>query len=1021
MSQFPIDQEKIFAATNGGLDIILEIYPFATEKKKFQLRDDDTTNSATLWKSRSSGIYYIKDFGDYGGYFENGKHAIHIYSHVNGIGYYDALKELASRYGLISGEYSSTLESKPFTESFIELNEDGYHIEYKDFTDAELNYLGPLVTKEVCERYGLKAVKQYSWIKYAVKDNKEIDPDKSKAKVFTKISTPFQPLFAIEAKEKEVISNASGETKKIIIPGFVKILQPGDKEHRFRYFGQKNEDYIFGLDYVEEVVKKLKNNFVDEDGENKPFKELNKGLKFSCDEKEQNLYEAQHFNRKQGKLKRLIIASGDRDAMNIASCGEAVIWFNSETQVKSPQVIGLLYKYAEEIINIPDIDSTGIDAGKDLALSYLDIKTAWIPEELYNRKNRNLKQLKDFTDFIKFKYNPDDRDYSKILKEIHVFLDLARPGRFWDEVRKYDKDGNFTGQISYKVNYKNAFNFLKLNGFSKIKDLNRKDGYYYIHQNKHIIKEVSAQEIKEFFNKFLDEKQREQGRRKFPDELLNMLLGSEAISDKKLVNIESRVFDFTDFTPKAQYFFFDSYIWEVTADKIERITKGYSRYVMEDDILNNLIEKQTRFRIDSSKITIETQKFFEIKKDDTGNWELDILRKDCDFMNYLINASRVNWKEEIAELKPSEREDYLKEHNFCLDNYKTESSKAGLNDDQVYEQELHFINKVYAFGYMLHRYKDPSKAWCVYVMDNEVVDDNESHGRTGKSLLWNMGMRLFVNSKYIGARKKNILESDFLYDGITEQTDYVLFDDADKRFQFNNLFTDITGDLNVNPKNQNAYLIPFHQSPKFCITTNYAPFGLDTSTKERLLFVAYSDYYHGESEEFPAKSPLHDFEKRFFTEWDNKDWSLFLNFAAQCLQFYLQVNEKLGAPQSNIKKRNLLTEMGVVFLEWAEEFFAEKLNQEVPKVEAFEALKAYNASMKNISVTAFKRQVMRFCEYKGYVFNPKDLINTKDGRILQSVSGKATEMIYLKSEQLIGNFIPNEIPFNKVENDEEPY
>ena len=102
------------------------------------------------------------------------------------------------------------MESKPFSESFIELNEDGYHIEYKDFTEAELNYLGPLVTKETCEKYGLKSVKQYSWIKYAVKDNKEIDPDKSKAKVFTKISTPFQPLFAIEAKSKEIISNASG-------------------------------------------------------------------------------------------------------------------------------------------------------------------------------------------------------------------------------------------------------------------------------------------------------------------------------------------------------------------------------------------------------------------------------------------------------------------------------------------------------------------------------------------------------------------------------------------------------------------------------------------------------------------------------------------------------------------------------------------------------------------------------------------------------------------------------------------
>lgn len=1020
MSQFPIDQEKIFAATNGGLDIISEIYPFATDKKHFQLREADKTNSAVLWKSRTSGIYYVKDFGDYGGFFENGKHAIHIFAHVNGIGYYDALKELASRYGVISGEFSSTLESKPFSESFIELNEDGYHIEYKDFDEAELNYLGPLVTKETCERYNLKSVKSYSWIKYATDSKGELDSDKSKAKVFTKISTPFQPLFAIEAKPKEIKTNISGETKKVLIPGFVKILQPGDREHRFRYFGQKNEDYIFGLDYVEELVKKLKNSYVDEEGDAKPFKELNKGLKFSCDEKEQNLYEAQHFNRKQGKLKRLIIASGDRDAMNIASCGEAVIWFNSETQVKSPQVIGMLYKYADEIINIPDIDSTGIDAGKDLALSYLEIKTAWIPEELYNRKNKNLKQLKDFTDFIKFKYNPDDRDYSKILKEIHIFLDLARLGRFWDELKKYDKEGKPIGQTTYKINYKNAFNFLKLNGFSKIKDVNRKDGYYYVHQHKHIITEVSAQEIKDFFNRFLDEKQREQGRRHFPDDLLNMLLSTEAISDKKLVNIENREFDFTDYTPKSQYFFFDSYTLKVTEDNIEKITKGYSRFVKEEDIINNTIKEVAKFNLDSSKITIEKDKFFEIKKDETGNWELEILRKDCDFMNFLINASRVNWKSEIKELKPSEIEEYLKEHNFCLDNYKTEGSRAGLDDDQVYEQELHFINKVYALGYMLHRYKDPSKAWCVYVMDNEVVDDNESHGRTGKSLPWNIGMRLFMNSKYIGARNKKLVESEFIYDGVTEQTDYVLFDDADKRFQFNNLFADITGDLNVNPKTLKSYTIPFSNSPKFCITTNYAPFGLDTSTKARILFVSNSDYYHGESEEFPERTPLHDFNKRFFEEWNNEEYNLYINFMFQCLQFYLKTTEKLGAPQSNIKKRNLLTEMGVVFLEWAEDyFFDERLNKEVPKLEAFEALKAYNASMKNISVTAFKRQIMRFCEYKGYTFNPKELINTKDGRITQSILGKATEMIYLKSEN--SDVKTNEIPFNTTVNDDEPY
>ena len=40
-----------------------------------------------------------------------------------------------------------------------------------------------------------------------------------------------------------------------------------------------------------------------------------------------------------------------------------------------------------------------------------------------------------------------------------------------------------------------------------------------------------------------------------------------------------------------------------------------------------------------------------------------------------------------------------------------------------------------------------------------------------------------MNSKYMGARKKNLLENEFLYDGVTEQTDYILFDDADKKWK----------------------------------------------------------------------------------------------------------------------------------------------------------------------------------------------------------------------------------------------
>ncbi|AZA93019.1 Uncharacterised protein [Chryseobacterium nakagawai] len=996
---FPINQEQIFEATNGGWDLITRFLPEATINKHFRIRKEGT-ESANV--SKKEGIYFVKDWGDPGGFYSQSKHGIHIYSHNTGKTYFESLLSLGEELGLIDKNKTivKNISSCKFHDyQGEELNDDGFAYVVKEFTPYELEILGPLVTPDTCQKYNLYSLKSYSWLKKIENTQKEF------CDVYTVTSSETNPILAFiitEGKTKPKVS-LHGINKDVKVepanPGkeWLKIYQPksSDKKYRFSYLGKKPKQHIFGLD----ILKRLTEKEVDvRDDEGRVT-----GTEPAIE-----------------KVKKVIICSGDRDSINMASTGkaDAVVWFNSETADITESQIALLFKYSQEVINVPDLDPTGVEAGKKIALEHMDVKTAWLPEEITKRKDFRGNPLKDFTDFMKINSSYDDSEQRELKLKVERFLELARPAKFWSG--KWNKR---TETTDYKINYKNAFNFLKLNGFFRIKDEKRKDGFYFVKQDKHILKEVSAQEIKDFFNNVLDQKQKEKGLVLFPDDLLNMLIGSEAVSDKKLVNLETKEFDFTDHTFNTQYLFFDKFIWEIKADRVEEINKGYSRYVMENDILNNIIKKQTRHTLNSREIKLEANyvdskgnlikgnPFFEIKKDENNNWAVNILRKDCDFMNYLINASRVHWKDEVKNMPASKREAYLKENMFILDKYKTEGTDFGLDDDQVYEQEIHFVNKVYTFGYLLHRFKDPSKAWCVYAMDNEVVDDNESHGRTGKSLLFNNAVRLFMNSKYMGARKKNLLDSDFLYDGITEQTDYVLFDDADKKFQFNQLFTDITGDLNVNPKNQNAYLIPFHQSPKFCITTNYAPFGLDSSTMERILFVSYSDWYHGAKEDMEARSPLHDFQNRFFTEWDDKQWNLFLNFSVQCLQFFLSTKEKIGAPQGNIKLRNLITEIGPVFREWAEVYFDEsRLNTDVSKKDAYEALKNYNPSMKTTSATLFKKKLQQFCELKRYVLNPAEKITTSDGRIIRTFNGLAQEMIFIGADKEITD-----------KNDDDPY
>ncbi len=120
--------------------------------------------------------------------------------------------------------------------------------------------------------------------------------------------------------------------------------------------------------------------------------------------------------------------------------------------------------------------------------------------------------------------------------------------------------------------------------------------------------------------------------------------------------------------------------------------------------------------------------------------------------------------------------------------------------------------------------------------------------------------------------------------------------------------------------------------------------------------MSFGNWYHGEIDGFTERNPMHDFNNRFFTDWDEKQWNLFLNFAMQCLQFYLSTNEKIGAPEGNIRKRNLLAEIGVVFFEWAEDYFKdENINQAVCRREMLDNLKNSHSSMRQNSPTSFKQ------------------------------------------------------------------
>lgn len=661
-------------------------------------------------------------------------------------------------------------------------------------------------------------------------------------------------------------------------------------------------------------------------------------------------------NKREAKLPEIILCSGDRDALNVAGMGYNVIWMNSESAKLTGKQYKQIMELCEEFYNLPDIDKTGIKQGNELAMMYLDMKTIRLPEELGKRKDFRGNACKDLRDFLNY-YQP--RHFKELMR-------TALPLRLWDEVYKMDKNGEYL-RTEYAFNNVQAYNFLKVNGFYRYRVDNEKDGYTYIRIKGNIVQEIDANDIKAFVNGFLEQ-------RKMNIALRNTFYKTNQLAESSLSNLPIIEIDFSDFDKHCQYLFFENRTWRVTKDGIEDYRPGeVEKYVWEDEVIKH-------------RVTLE-EDYFTVSYDKAlAEFDIEIHNKECLFFQYLINSSRIHWRKEMEEGIP-------------------------LHEDEIYEQKHHLINKMYSLGYLLHRYKDPSRPWCVFAMDNKISEQGESHGGSGKSIAYK-APRYFMKSVTLDGRNPKLTDNPHIYERVTEHTDYILVDDANQYLKFGFFFSPLTGELTVNPKNNKQYEIPFEHVPKFCITSNYTLREIDPSTERRLLYTVFSDYYHYNSngEYNESRSPKDDFGKNLFLDFDEADWNRFFNFMAQCLKMYLNF-EKIDPPMDNVTKRNLRTLMTEQFQTWADVYFAEETRRTdcmYPKKAAFLDF-LQETKVQKWTINKFTKSMKYWCVYNNYVFNPKELCNSDNRIIGKDESNMSEEKIYIQTKEIINH--EQKLPF----------
>tara|TARA_R100000951_G_scaffold116802_1_gene131229 strand:+ start:13282 stop:15669 length:2388 start_codon:yes stop_codon:yes gene_type:complete len=208
-------------------------------------------------------------------------------------------------------------------------------------------------------------------------------------------------------------------------------------------------------------------------------------------------------------------------------------------------------------------------------------------------------------------------------------------------------------------------------------------------------------------------------------------------------------------------------------------------------------------------------------------------------------------------------------------------------------------------GYLLHGWKNLSYCPAV-ILNDEVISDNPEGG-TGKGLFMNGLSHMKKNVTIDG--KSFAFERSFAYQLVSADTQILCFDDVKKSFDFERLFSVITEGLTLEKKNKDAIKIPFAKSPKVALTTNYAIKGKGSSFERRKWELELAQHY---TKEF---TPLVEFGKLMFGEWDDKEWCQFDNYMIQNLQIYLGKG-LLKSQFVNLKIRKLSAETCHEFIEW---------------------------------------------------------------------------------------------------------
>ena len=228
--------------------------------------------------------------------------------------------------------------------------------------------------------------------------------------------------------------------------------------------------------------------------------------------------------------------------------------------------------------------------------------------------------------------------------------------------------------------------------------------------------------------------------------------------------------------------------------------------------------------------------------------------------------------------------------------------------NNILDKDRH-ISLCSSIGFMTNRHKSPRTNKSIILSEDNI--GCEANGRTGKSLIMK-GISYIRNILKLDGRRIKI-NSEFVFQNLDYDIDIIYFDDIERFFKFETFYPTVSEGIRFRRIYEAEQWLPFEESPKFVLSTNYGLQGNSESDRARKFDMELLSYYNSE------RTPAKEFDSHFFDEWNSEEWNRFDNDMLSYSKLYFENDGQLKEYKSDtLELRKLISAIGKDFYEFAE-------------------------------------------------------------------------------------------------------